>query len=120
MVRKPRNALKSDPRRGHVSARPDTLRTGGAMTVSRRGFMGGFAATLGYIGVAPELDLFAQNRVQAPAGAAARAPRDDYDMMAHLSSNENCWGPPESVMKAMNNAWKYSNRYGYPDGNLVS
>jgi histidinol-phosphate/aromatic aminotransferase/cobyric acid decarboxylase-like protein len=22
-------------------------------------------------------------------------------------------------MKAMNNAWKYSNRYGYPDGNLV-
>ena len=44
---------------------------------------------------------------------------DDYDAMAHLSSNENCWGPPESVMKAMNNAWKYSNRYGYPDGNLV-
>jgi len=23
-------------------------------------------------------------------------------------------------MKAMNNAWKYSNRYGYPDGNLVA
>src|SRR5262245_66495412 len=22
-------------------------------------------------------------------------------------------------MKAMNSAWKYSNRYGYPDGNLV-
>jgi len=91
------------------------------MTVSRRGFMGGFAATLGYIGVAPELDLFAQNRPAAPGGAA-RAPRmaDDYDMMAHLSSNENCWGPPENVMKAMNNAWKYSNRYGYPDGNLVA
>jgi histidinol-phosphate aminotransferase len=91
------------------------------MTVSRRGFMGGFAATLGYIGVAPELNLFAQNRPAAP-GAAARAPRmaDDYDMMAHLSSNENCWGPPENVMKAMNNAWKYSNRYGYPDGNLVA
>jgi histidinol-phosphate aminotransferase len=91
------------------------------MTVSRRGFMGGFAATLGYIGVAPDLDLFAQNRPPA-AGAAARAPRmaDDYDTMAHLSSNENCWGPPESVMKAMNNAWKYSNRYGYPDGNLVA
>jgi histidinol-phosphate aminotransferase len=91
------------------------------MTVSRRSFMGGFAATLGYIGVAPD-DLFAQNRAQGQAGAAAaRAPRamDDYDAMAHLSSNENCWGPPESVMKAMNNAWKYSNRYGYPDGNLV-
>ncbi len=91
------------------------------MTVSRRSFMGGFAATLGYIGAGPDLDLFAQNRPAAPA-AAARAPRmaDDYDMMAHLSSNENCWGPPESVMKAMTNAWKYSNRYGYPDGNLVA
>src|SRR3954465_11816297 len=90
------------------------------MTVSRRSFMGGFAATLGYIGVAPD-DLFAQNRAQGQGGAAARAPRmaDDYDTIAHLSSNENCWGPPDSVMKAMNNAWKYSNRYGYPDGNLV-
>jgi histidinol-phosphate aminotransferase len=90
------------------------------MTVSRRSFMGGFAAALGYLGVAPD-DLLAQTRAQGGAPAAARAPRtmDDYDMMAHLSSNENCWGPPESVMKAMNNAWKYSNRYGYPDGNLV-
>jgi len=90
------------------------------MTVSRRSFMGGFAASLGYIGISPD-DLFAQNRAQTGAPAAARAPRamDDYDAMAHLSSNENCWGPPESVMKAMNNAWKYSNRYGYPDGNLV-
>src|SRR4051794_19698483 len=91
------------------------------MTVSRRSFMGGFAATLGYIGISPD-DLFAQNRAQTGAPGAARAPRatmDDYDAMAHLSSNENCWGPPDSVMKAMNNAWKYSNRYGYPDGNLV-
>ena len=91
------------------------------MTVSRRSFMGGFAATLGYLGVGPEVDLFAQNRPQAPGGAAQRGPRlDDYDAMAHLSSNENCWGPPESVMKAMNNAWKYSNRYGYPDGGIWS
>ena len=90
------------------------------MTVSRRSFMGGFAATLGYLGVGPEIDLLAQNRPQAPGGARMpRASMDDYDAMAHLSSNENCWGPPESVMKAMNNAWKYSNRYGYPDGNLV-
>ena len=49
-----------------------------------------------------------------------RTSSDDYDTMAHLSSNENCWGPPESVMKAMTNAWKYSNRYGYPDGNIVA
>src|SRR4051794_39128892 len=91
------------------------------MTVSRRHFVSGIAAALGYLGVGPEVDLFAQGRPQAAGGAAPRAPRvmDDYDTMAHLSSNENCWGPPESVMKAMNSAWKYSNRYGYPDGNLV-
>jgi histidinol-phosphate aminotransferase len=89
------------------------------MTVSRRSFVGGIAATLGTLGL--DIDVFAQNRPQAPGAAprAARLTMDDYDTMAHLSSNENCWGPPESVMKAMNNAWKYSNRYGYPDGNLV-
>ena len=91
------------------------------MSVSRRSFVGGLAAALGYLGTGPDLDVFAQGRPQAP-GAAPRmrpAANDDWDSFAHLSSNENCWGPPESVMKAMNNAWKYSNRYGYPDGNLV-
>src|SRR5215467_11167723 len=89
------------------------------MTVSRLSFVGGIAASFGSL--AFDLDVFAHNRAPAPGAAVARAPRamDDYDGMAHLSSNENCWGPPESVMKAMNNAWKYSNRYGYPDGNLV-
>jgi histidinol-phosphate aminotransferase len=91
------------------------------MTVSRRSFVGGIAAAFGTLGIGTDIDLFAQNRPQQSAAGAARArvSMDDYDMMAHLSSNENCWGPPESVMKAMNNAWKYSNRYGYPDGNLV-
>jgi histidinol-phosphate aminotransferase len=87
------------------------------MSVSRRTFMGGVAAAVGYLGVKPEADLLAQGT--APRARAAAAPADDWDSFAHLSSNENCWGPPESVMKAMNNAWKYSNRYGYPDGNLV-
>ena len=92
------------------------------MTVSRRSFVSGVATALGYMGVAPEVDLFAQTRRQG--GAVPGAPRtrsavDDWDSFAKLSSNENCWGPPESVMKAMNSAWKYSNRYGYPDGNLV-
>ena len=87
------------------------------MSVSRRTFMGGVAAAVGYLGVKPEADLLAQGA--APRARAAAAPADDWDSLAHLSSNENCWGPPESVMKAMNNAWKYSNRYGYPDGNLV-
>ena len=49
----------------------------------------------------------------------ARPAMDDWDSYAHLSSNENCWGPPESVMKAMNSSWKYANRYGYPDANIV-
>jgi histidinol-phosphate aminotransferase len=86
------------------------------MSVSRRQFMGGVAAAVGYLGVKPEADLLAQ-----PAAPAARMrpSTDEWDSYAHLSSNENCWGPPDSVMKAMNSSWKYSNRYGYPDGNLV-
>jgi len=88
--------------------------------VSRRSFFGGLAAALGYLGLGPSTDLFAQNRPGAAGNAVPRMRgNDDYDAIAHLSSNENCWGPPESVMKAMNNAWKYSNRYGYPDANIV-
>src|SRR6266481_6341151 len=85
--------------------------------VSRRSFFGGVAAAIGYLGVGTEIDLFAQGRTQGAARPGAVS--NDYDSFAHLSSNENCWGPPESVMKAMNNAWKYSNRYGYPDANIV-
>jgi histidinol-phosphate aminotransferase len=88
--------------------------------VSRRSFFGGLAAALGYLGLGPSTDLFAQTRPGAAGNAMPRMRgNDDYDAIAHLSSNENCWGPPESVMKAMNNAWKYSNRYGYPDANIV-
>src|SRR6476646_6566489 len=96
--------------------------TGGSMShdVSRRSFFGGLAAALGYLGLGPSTDLFAQTRPGAAGNAVPRMRgNDDYDAIAHLSSNENCWGPPESVMKAMNNAWKYSNRYGYPDANIV-
>ena len=88
--------------------------------VSRRSFFGGLAAALGYLGFGPSTDVFAQTRPGAAGNAVPRMRgNDDYDAIAHLSSNENCWGPPESVMKAMNNAWKYSNRYGYPDANIV-
>jgi histidinol-phosphate aminotransferase len=81
----------------------------------------GLAAALGYLGTGPDIDVLAQGRPQAPGGAAPRMrpANDDYDAFAHISSNENCWGPSESVMKAMNSAWKYSNRYGYPDGNIL-
>ena len=90
------------------------------MSVSRRHFVGGIAAALGYLKVGPEVDLFAQAPRQGTAPRMpARPAMDDWDSYAHLSSNENCWGPPESVMKAMNSSWKYANRYGYPDGNIV-
>ena len=82
--------------------------------VSRRRFFGGVAATVGVMGLRPGVDLFAQGGTQQFRGSDA-----DYDSFAKLASNENNWGPPESVMKAMNSAWKYANRYGYPDGNIV-
>jgi histidinol-phosphate aminotransferase len=45
---------------------------------------------------------------------------DEYDGMAKLASNENPYGPPDSVLKAMTNAFKYANRYSYPDGEIVA
>src|SRR5262245_43040214 len=86
------------------------------MTVSRRGFVGGVAAALGYLKVGSEVDLFAQAQ---GGGARNRPMMDEYDAMAHLSSNENCWGPPETVLKAMNQSFKYAMRYGYPGGDVV-
>ncbi len=87
--------------------------------VSRRSFFGGMAAALGFLGVGDQIDLFAQGQGRGAGGTRPGVNSNDYDSFAHLSSNENCWGPPESVMKAMNNAWKYSNRYGYPDAGIV-
>jgi histidinol-phosphate aminotransferase len=80
--------------------------------LSRRGFMGGLAAALGYLGLTPGAAL-------AQGGGRRAITPDQYDAFAKLANNENNWGPPETVMKAMTNAWKYANRYGYPDGNLV-
>jgi hypothetical protein len=85
-------------------------------TVSRRKFFGGVAATVGVLGMTRSPELYAQ----ALAGTQRFGGNDaDYDRMVKLASNENNWGPPEQVMKAMNGAWKYANRYGYPDGNVV-
>src|SRR5262245_31453903 len=92
------------------------LYNGGCMTVSRRGFVGGVAAALGYLKVGSEVDLFAQAQ---GGGVRNRPMMDEYDAMAHLSSNENCWGPPEPVLKAMSQSFKYAMRYGYPGGDVV-
>ena len=99
------------------------------MSLSRRGFVSAIATALGYAGLRPD-NLFAQAppvapQIKAASGipsyltAAARARVLEYDTMAKLSSNENPWGPIPSAMEAMNYAWKYSNRYGYPDAGLV-
>ncbi|MDH4063256.1 MAG: aminotransferase class I/II-fold pyridoxal phosphate-dependent enzyme [Acidobacteriota bacterium] len=89
--------------------------------VSRRNFMGGMAAAVGYLSTRPSAELWAQG---GPAAVAAQRARgrmtpEQYDRMAKIANNENNWGPPESVMKAMNDAWKYVGRYGYPDGGIV-
>jgi histidinol-phosphate aminotransferase len=88
--------------------------------VSRRSFMGGMAAVLGYLGFGPEASLVAREQSGAArAAGAGMSAMDAYDGLAKLANNENPWGPPESVMKAMTGAFKYANRYGYPDGGIV-
>ncbi|MEW6322409.1 MAG: aminotransferase class I/II-fold pyridoxal phosphate-dependent enzyme [Acidobacteriota bacterium] len=82
--------------------------------VSRRSFVGGLTTALGLVGITPGSLL-----AQAPGGGRGRTSADDYDSLAKLASNENNWGISEPVMKAMNDAWKYANRYGYPDGGIT-
>jgi histidinol-phosphate aminotransferase len=81
---------------------------------SRRHFVGGVAAAVGAMGLRPDAPLLAQGQTAQFTGS-----NTDYDNFVKLASNENNWGPPDSVMQAMNGAWKYANRYGYPDGNVV-
>jgi histidinol-phosphate aminotransferase len=98
--------------------------------VSRRKFVGGaaagaVAATLGYVTLRPG-GLLSGGVAEGQAASApvtptasAAAAADEYDSLAKLANNENPYGPPESVINAMNSAAKYSNRYGYPDSGIV-
>ena len=83
------------------------------MSVSRRRFVGGVAGALGY------LTFHSPYEVWAGGTAAGGQQGDEYDSLAKLAFNENPWGPSEPVMQAMQRAFKYSQRYGYPDGNIV-
>jgi histidinol-phosphate aminotransferase len=83
----------------------------GQNNVLRRSFIGGLATALTCAGAYPHLTFPAQNRSQHKS--------DDYDRMAKLSFNENPYGPSDVVMKAMTDAFKYANRYGYPDGGIT-
>jgi histidinol-phosphate aminotransferase len=84
-------------------------------SVTRRRFVGGVTSTLGLLTLKPGR-LFSQS--VRPA-SLPQTPADDYDLLAKLANNENPYGPPESVMKAMTGAFKYANRYGYPDGGIA-
>jgi histidinol-phosphate aminotransferase len=89
------------------------------MAVSRRSFVGGIAAALGYFGAGPDVDLFAQQQGRA---GAARGPRASVDLtkVAKINNNENPYGVPSAVRTAMEDpkAWEWANRYGAPDGGL--
>jgi histidinol-phosphate aminotransferase len=90
--------------------------------IARRKFVRDVVAILGSASVAP-LGSSAQVRSRQAAAAATKDSADkkiDYDKFAKLANNENPYGPSEAVMKAMNDAWKYANRYGYPDGGIVA
>ncbi len=84
--------------------------------VSRRKFMGGAATAVGALGLAPS----GLQGMLARYAPESRIGRQDggYDALAKLSANENPYGPSPAAMKAMEAAWKYSNRYGYPDGDV--
>jgi histidinol-phosphate aminotransferase len=87
--------------------------------ISRRGFVGGMASAVGVLTTRP-LDLFAESpESEARRLRARRAAEDPYDLLAKLNFNENPYGPPDSVLKAMTTAFKYANRYGYPDGGIT-
>jgi histidinol-phosphate aminotransferase len=86
---------------------------------TRRSFMGAMVTGLSLAGITPTRSLLAQARSAREALRDALKDPKVYDGMAKLANNENPWGPSEAVMKAMNEAWKYGNRYGYPDGGLV-
>src|SRR5438270_13759231 len=88
-----------------------------ARRFSRRGFMGGVAAALGYLTLEPSSRAWAQGIVGTtlrPDGTP-----DEYDALAKLANNGNPYGPSDAVMRAMTQSLKDANRYGYPDGGIV-
>lgn len=82
--------------------------------------MGGLAALAGYAGLSPELPLWAQNHSgSVDMIERSRLPADQYDSIVKLAFNECPFSPSPTVVEAMTRAFKYANRYGYPDGGLV-
>jgi histidinol-phosphate aminotransferase len=89
--------------------------------VSRRTFMQGLAAALSYSTI-PVSELLPHSQQQSPQPASdsvEKTVEEEYDELAKLANNENPYGPSQAVLKAMEGAFKYANRYGYPDGGIV-
>ncbi|MEP7381339.1 MAG: aminotransferase class I/II-fold pyridoxal phosphate-dependent enzyme [Gemmatimonadota bacterium] len=90
--------------------------------MSRRGFMEGLAVAAGAIALTPAAARAAEVLTRQGGGPAFTGrpfAADDYDSYAKLAANENPYGPSDVVMAAMTAAFKYSNRYGYPDGHIL-
>ena len=79
-------------------------------SATRRRFIGTMATALGVAGLHPSLDLFAQEKQTQQGEPGEEHPNENYDEMAKLASNENCWGPSDVVVQAMKDAFKYANR----------
>ena len=96
-------------------------------TVSRRGFVGGAAAALGTMALPQVARALPAPAVEkgirripgwTPYWAPTQSQVDEYDALAHLSSNENPFGPSKKTLDAITYSFKYSMRYGYPDNNV--
>jgi histidinol-phosphate aminotransferase len=88
------------------------------LSTTRRRFVRGLAAALG----CGNLSIFGQEQRNRATGAVGDPPPvspAEFDGMIKLNYNENPYGASESAMKAMNAAWRFANRYGYPDGGIV-
>jgi len=88
-------------------------------TFSRRRFASGVALAVGGLGLAAGRELLAQAANPSTMSPGARMSPEQYDAVVKLCFNENPYGPSAAVLQAMNGAFKYSNRYGYPDGGLI-
>jgi histidinol-phosphate aminotransferase len=87
---------------------------------TRRHFIGGLVTAFGISKSAPlGFALQERRQIQEFADGVRTDVQVEYDRMVKLSSNENPYGPSEAVMRAMTGAWKYANRYGYPDGGIT-
>ena len=86
--------------------------------ITRRGFIGGTAVALASAGIVPGAGISGIRdwRVRGDSvDDALIIEADDYDDLIKLNYNENPYGPSQPVLAAMTDAFKYSNRYGYPD-----